>query len=82
MKTSVDIVIMGTGVAGLGAALAALDTGASVMVFEKRPFQGGSVSNCPIVYGYIPDDPDYQNAVFKLLYEYTHDNANPGGNRA
>ena len=37
-----DIVIVGGGGAGLSAACAASELGASVLVLEKRPFLGGS----------------------------------------
>ena len=37
-----DVVVLGTGVAGLTAALAAAHSGASVKVFEKSPFVGGT----------------------------------------
>lgn len=37
-----DVVVIGSGVAGLSAAVAASDQGAKVMVLEKMPFIGGS----------------------------------------
>ena len=40
-----------------------------VMVFEKKPYQGGAVSNCPIAYLSIRNDKDFQNTAFHLLYE-------------
>ena len=41
MRLSADIVIMGSGAAGVSAADAALAKGKKVVIFEKRPFQGG-----------------------------------------
>ena len=42
MSVECDVVVLGTGVAGLTAALAAAHSGASVKVFEKSPFVGGT----------------------------------------
>ena len=50
MRLKTDLVIMGSGMAGISAADAALARGKKVMVFEKKPYQGGAVSNCPIAY--------------------------------
>ena len=50
MKLKTDLVIMGSGMAGISAADAALARGKKVIVFEKKPYQGGAVSNCPIAY--------------------------------
>ena len=61
MKLKTDLVIMGSGMAGISAADAALARGKKVMVFEKKPYQGGAVSNCPIAYLSIRNDKDFQN---------------------
>ena len=37
-----DVVVLGSGAAGLSAAVAAAETGAKVMVLEKMPVVGGS----------------------------------------
>ena len=42
MSVECYVVVLGTGVAGLTAALAAAHSGASVKVFEKSPFVGGT----------------------------------------
>ena len=73
----VDIVIMGSGMAGIGAADAALARGKSVAVFEKRPFQGGSAGNCAIQFIIVRNDEAYQDKAFKLIYEYSNYNGNP-----
>lgn len=77
MKLKTDLVIMGSGMAGISAADAALARGKKVIVFEKKPYQGGAVSNCPIAYVSIRKDRAFQNAAFHLLYEYSNYNANP-----
>ena len=59
---------------------AALARGKKVIVFEKKPYQGGAVSNCPIAYVSIRKDRAFQNAAFHLLYEYSNYNANPSDN--
>ena len=77
MKLKTDLVIMGSGMAGISAADAALARGKKVIVFEKKQYQGGAVSNCPIAYVSIRKDRAFQNAAFHLLYEYSNYNANP-----
>ena len=74
----VDIVVMGSGGAGLTAAVTALDYGASVACFEKRPFQAGSVSNCAIGVTAVKNDPRYQAAAFNSIFNYTNYNGDPG----
>lgn len=77
MKLKADIVIMGSGISGVCAAEAALARGKTVIVFEKKPYQGGAVGNCPIAYLSIKKDKAYQDKVFKLIYEYSNYNADP-----
>lgn len=76
-KFQTDVVVMGSGMSGICAADAVLAQGKKVMVFEKKPYQGGTVGNCPIAFVSIPDDEDYQDRVFKLIYDYTNYNADP-----
>lgn len=76
MNLFADIVIMGSGAAGYAAADAALAQGKSVVVFEKRPFQGG-VANCAIQYIVVRNEKAYQDRAFQLLYEYGNYNGNP-----
>lgn len=47
MKLKTDLVIMGSGMAGISAADAALARGKKVIVFEKKPYQGGSSFQLP-----------------------------------
>lgn len=77
MKKQADIVVMGSGMAGICAADSALAHGKSVIVFEKRPFQGGSAGNCPIQFIVVRNEKAYQDKAFQLLYEYSNYNANP-----
>ena len=72
-----DVLIMGSGLCGLTAANTALDAGADVILVEKRPFQGGGVSNTPMQVLVVRDDPAYQNRAFKIHMDYTNWNANP-----
>jgi len=76
MNLTADIVIMGSGAAGYSAADAALQKGKTVVVFEKRPFQGG-VANCAIQYIVVRNEKAYQDKAFHLLYEYGNYNGNP-----
>ena len=78
----VDVAVMGSGLAGLSAAVTLAGRGARVAVFEKRPFPGGSVSNTPIMISSTRRDPDYRAAAFKSFFEYNNYNANPGVVRA
>ena len=47
-----------------------------VAVFEKRPFQGGAVSNTPMCTMAVKNDPVYQDKAFRVHCEYTNYNAN------
>ena len=42
-----DVVVLGTGGAGMAAAVTAAEAGAKVVILEKRPFPGGA-SNTPV----------------------------------
>lgn len=78
----VDAAVMGSGLAGLTAAVTLARSGARVAVFEKRPFQGGSVSNTPIGTKSVPADPAFQAAAFRSVFQYSNFNGNPGVIRA
>jgi fumarate reductase flavoprotein subunit len=47
----VDVAVLGTGGAGMAAAITAAEGGARVIVLEKWPFPGGA-SNTPVDFGY------------------------------
>ncbi|MCX8033645.1 MAG: FAD-dependent oxidoreductase [Thermoleophilia bacterium] len=67
-----EIAVMGSGIAGLTAAVKIAQAGVRVAVFEKRPFQGGGVSNTPMMTLAVRDDPAYQDKAFKVHMEYTN----------
>jgi fumarate reductase flavoprotein subunit len=80
---SADLVVIGSGVSGLAAALTAAQGGARVMVFEKERSLGGT-SN--FFHGIFAAESDMQRArfitysrdeAFKNIMEYSHWRANP-----
>ncbi|MCL6476900.1 MAG: FAD-binding protein [Peptococcaceae bacterium] len=77
-----DIAVMGSGIAGLSAAVKIAEAGVRVAVFEKRPFQGGGVSNTPMMTLAVRDDQRYKDKAFKVHMDYTNWNANPAVVRA
>ncbi|MBN2321783.1 MAG: FAD-dependent oxidoreductase [Acidobacteria bacterium] len=81
--TEVDLVVIGSGAAGLAAALTAAEGGAKVIVFEKQRAPGGT-SN--FFGGIFAVESDMQRAqfidysrddAFKSIMEYSHWKANP-----
>ena len=64
------ILVIGSGLAGISAALTAVKQGAKVILCEKRPFQGGGVSNTPMMTMAVKDDPDFQDKAFKVHMNY------------
>jgi fumarate reductase flavoprotein subunit len=81
--TSADLVVIGSGVSGLAAALTAAQGGAKVIVFEKQRSLGGT-SN--FFHGIFAAESDMQRArfitysrdeAFKNIMEYSHWRANP-----
>jgi fumarate reductase flavoprotein subunit len=70
-----DVVIMGTGGAGMAAAITAAEGGAKVVVLEKRPFPGGA-SNTPVGLGFVKNDPELRDKAFRVHMEWTHWTAN------
>jgi fumarate reductase flavoprotein subunit len=78
-----DVVVMGSGVTGLAAALTTIEGGAKVIVFEKQRSLGGS-SN--FFYGIFAVESEMQrkryitysrDQAFKNIMEYSHWRANP-----
>lgn len=73
-----DVAVMGSGVAGMGAAWKLAQAGVKVHVFEKYPAQGGAVSNCPMCFCSTPDTPEAQKAAFEVLARFSNYTANMG----
>lgn len=73
-----DVAIMGSGVAGMGAAYKLANAGVKVTVFEKYPAQGGAVSNCPMCFCSTPDTPEAQKSAFDVLARFSNYTANLG----
>ncbi|MDO4530071.1 MAG: FAD-dependent oxidoreductase, partial [Lachnospiraceae bacterium] len=73
----VDVAVMGSGVAGMGAAYKLVQAGVkNIAVFEKYPAQGGAVSNCPMCFCSTPDTPEAQKAAFEVLAQFSNYDAN------
>jgi fumarate reductase flavoprotein subunit len=71
-----ELAVMGSGLAGLSAAVTAAKKGVKVAVFEKRPFQGGGVSNCPMGLVVTKNQVEYQDKAFNVHMDATKWNAN------
>ena len=84
MKTvSTNVAIFGSGLAGMCAALTLVENGIKdVTVFEKRPFQGGALSNTPMCVLVTRNDQAYQDRAFKVHCEYTNYAGNLAASRA
>ena len=68
---------MGSGLAGLSASVTAAKHGVKVAVFEKRPFQGGGVSNTPMATIVTKNQMEYQDKAFNIHMDAAKWNANP-----
>lgn len=74
-----DILIVGTGAAGLSAANAAVSQGSSVILFDKMPFQGGTTAKSGAVF-WIPNNsylkskgvPDERIDALKYMVRLSH----------
>lgn len=73
-----DVAVMGSGVAGMGAAWKLANAGVKVAVFEKYPVQGGAVSNCPMCFCSTPNTPEAQKSAFEVLARFSNYTANMG----
>lgn len=69
-KLKSDILVIGTGGAGMSAAITAAQGGAKVIVLEKRPFPGGT-SNTPVVFGGVRKDQAFRDKAFKVHMNMT-----------
>ncbi len=75
-EINTQVAVMGSGIAGLSAGVKLARAGIKVAVFEKRPFQGGGVSNTPMMTLVVRPDEAFQDKAFKVHMEYTNYNAN------
>ena len=71
-----DVAVMGSGVAGMGAAYKLANAGVKVAVFEKYPAQGGAVSNCPMSFCSTPDTPEAQKSAYEVWARFSNYTAN------
>ncbi len=70
-----DVLVMGSGTAGLSAAIAAAEAGANVLVIEKQDIPGGSaVTSAGIVYA--PVDENDKAAMVQYYMDRAEGNAN------
>lgn len=76
-EIKVDLAVMGSGLAGLAAAVTAAENGLKVAVFEKRPFQGGGISNTPMMTMAVKNEKEYIDKAFNTHMTYTNWNADP-----
>ncbi len=74
-QISADIVAIGTGAAGMSAAIRAAEGGAKVVIFEKRAFPGGT-SNTPMCVASTKKDQAYRDKAFKVHMEMTQQAGN------
>ncbi len=70
-----DIAVIGTGAAGMTAAIRAAQQSSKVIIFEKRPFPGGA-SNTPMCVASTKKDQAYRDLAFKTHMEMTQQAGN------
>jgi len=76
-EKNVNVAVFGSGLAGLAAAVTLLEKGVKgVTVFEKRPFQGGAISNTPMCTMVIKNDRRWQDKAFREHCLYTNFDGN------
>jgi fumarate reductase flavoprotein subunit len=81
-QVTTDVVVMGSGLAGLSAAVLLAENGIKTALVEKRPFQGGGVSNTPMMTMAVKNEKEYQDKAFRVHMNYTINSANPAVVRA
>lgn len=74
-RIDADICVLGTGGAGMAAAIRAAEGGATVVMFEKRPFPGGT-SNTPMCVAVTKKDQAYRDKAFQVHMEMTQQAGN------
>ena len=70
-----DVIVVGSGAAGMNAAVAAAKEGGKVIVFEKLPITGGTSNLAMAVLSPYKENRD---KVFREIMDYTHWRANAG----
>ena len=65
-----DVAVLGTGGAGMAAAITASEGGAKVVMLEKRPFPGGT-SNTPVGFTFVKNDRESQDRAFDVHMDRT-----------
>jgi fumarate reductase flavoprotein subunit len=68
--TKADVVVLGTGGAGMASSITAAQGGAKVIILEKRPYPGGA-SNTPVGFGFVKKDKESREKAFKVHMEGT-----------
>jgi fumarate reductase flavoprotein subunit len=74
-QVKADVAVIGTGAAGMTAAIRAAQQGARVIIFEKRAFPGGA-SNTPMCVASTKKDQAYRDLAFKTHMEMTQQAGN------
>lgn len=74
-KLTVDIAVLGTGGAGMTAAIRAAEGGAKVVMLEKRPCPGGT-SNTPMCVAVTKKDQEYRDKAFEVHMAMTQQAGN------
>ncbi|MGI6731244.1 MAG: FAD-binding protein [Anaerovoracaceae bacterium] len=78
-EVKVDVAIMGSGLAGMGAAYKLANAGGlKIAIFEKYPAQGGAVSNAPMCFCSTPDTPEAQKSAYDVLSKFSNYAGNMG----
>lgn len=76
MTIKTDVAVIGSGLAGTSAALALAEKGINSVLIEKRPFQGGAVSNCPMCFSACDNDREKQDKAYNSWVEGTNFDCN------
>lgn len=65
-----DVSVLGTGGAGMAAAITASEGGAKVIILEKRPFPGGT-SNTPVGFVFVKNNRKSRDKAFDVHMDET-----------
>ena len=71
VEKTVDVLVVGGGPAGVGAAVSAARNGAKVLLLEKRAFLGGNITACYVENcNYFVKPPFHSEGIYAV--SYTH----------